>query len=194
MPAAQQGRLAQDWLIAEPKNQGENAMNNRAPCACYIWAAAVFCIIFLGETGSAVRAHEAHEHGATAASAPRMAKSHASRTQLASGVAFAPDGALWLVGLNAQNQLFVQHTPPGQSGPWSAPRVVSNAGDAVSANGEAFPKLAFGPKGWVVISYTQPLDKPYTGFVRMLRSNDGGQTFFSAVHSACRPANHHPQF
>jgi hypothetical protein len=35
----------------------------------------------------------------------------------------------------------------------------------------------FGPQGWAVISYTMPLAKPYTGFIRMLRSSDGGQTF-----------------
>ena len=37
--------------------------------------------------------------------------------------------------------------------------------------------MAFGPNGWAVVTYTQPLPKPYTGFVRMLRSADGGQTF-----------------
>jgi hypothetical protein len=37
--------------------------------------------------------------------------------------------------------------------------------------------MAFGPQGWAVVTYTQPLPKPYTGFVRMLRSTDGGQTF-----------------
>ena len=32
---------------------------------------------------------------------------HQARPQLASGVAFGPDGRLWLAGLNEQGQLFV---------------------------------------------------------------------------------------
>ena len=106
------------------------------------------------------------------------------RAQLAVGTAFAPDGTLWLVGLNADNQLFVQTTttttataPSTRSPRWSAPRVLDTTGDAVSADGENHPKLAFGPKGYAVISYTQPGAKPYTGMIRMLRSTDGGQTF-----------------
>ncbi|MBK6323894.1 MAG: hypothetical protein IPF38_17520 [Burkholderiales bacterium] len=106
------------------------------------------------------------------------------RAQLAVGTAFAPDGTLWLVGLNADNQLFVQTTttttataPSTRAPRWSAPRVLDTTGDAVSADGENHPKLAFGPKGYAVISYTQPGAKPYTGMIRMLRSTNGGKTF-----------------
>lgn len=99
------------------------------------------------------------------------------RLQLATGAAIAPDGRLWVVGLNAQSQLFVQHTPLGGSLQWSEPRILNTGHDPIAADGESRPKIAFGPQGWVVISYTMPLAKPFTGFIRMLRSNDGGQTF-----------------
>jgi len=102
------------------------------------------------------------------------------RPQLGTGVAVAPDGALWLVGLNAEGQLFVQSAPQPQGAAalqWSAPRVLDTAGDAISADGENRPKLLFGPQATVLIAYTQPLAKPNTGYVRMLRSVDAGQTF-----------------
>ena len=117
---------------------------------------------------------------------------HAPRAQLASGVAFAPDGSLWMVGLNAQGDLFVQNAPANKLSEWSAPRLVVSRGEAISADGENRPKLAFGPNGWVVITYTQPLAKPYTGAIRMLRSSDGGQTFSQpfTVHSDRQEITH----
>ena len=127
--------------------------------------------LFLAVTAFAVTAQKAPTPGEHAPA------KHAARAQLASGVAFAPDGSLWLVGLNAQGELFVQSAPAGKLSQWNAPRILATQGDAISADGENRPKLAFGPKGWVVISYTQPLAKPYTGMIRMLRSTDGGQTF-----------------
>jgi hypothetical protein len=96
----------------------------------------------------------------------------------------APDGALWLAGLDGQGRLFVQNAPaPQGTAPlrWSAPRVLDTAGDAVSADGENHPKLVFGPQGTVLIAYTQPLAKPNTGYVRLLRSVDGGQHFAAPV-------------
>lgn len=101
----------------------------------------------------------------------------APRPQLASGVAFGPDGRLWLVGIDAQGRLFVQTAPAQDLRRWGAPRLLDTPGDVIAADGENRPKLAFGPTGEAVISYTQPRAKPYTGWIRMLRSADGGQTF-----------------
>jgi hypothetical protein len=98
------------------------------------------------------------------------------RAGLAMSVAFAPDGKLWIVGLDEQQRLFVQQS--GDNGArWTAPRVIDTAKDVIAAEGESRPKLAFGPNRWVVISYTKPLSKPYTGEIRMLRSTDGGASF-----------------
>lgn len=98
---------------------------------------------------------------------------------LSLGAAFAPSGELWIAGLDAQSRLFVQVSPDaGRT--WGPRRVLDNQGDAVSADGENRPKIAFGPHGQpgqVVVSYTKPLAKPYTGDIRMLRSADGGKTF-----------------
>lgn len=117
-----------------------------------------------------------------------------ARAQLATGAAFAPDGRLWITGLNADNKLFVQSSPSaaGAKPQWTAPQIIATGTDALSADGENWPKLAFGPKGWVVISYTQPLAKPYTGMIRLLRSTDGGQTFSApfTVHADRQEITH----
>jgi hypothetical protein len=127
------------------------------------------------------QAHEGHNtQPQAAASAPAKAARKA-RAQLGVGAALAPDGTLWLVGLGADNRLFVQTSAKTRPVRWSAPRVLDTQGDAISADGENHPKLAFGPQGYAVISYTQPGAKPYTGTIRLLRSTDGGQRFAPPV-------------
>ncbi len=101
----------------------------------------------------------------------------AKRPALATGAAFSPDGRLWVTGLNAHGQLFVQHTRFPGPVQWSEPQILETSNDEIAADGENRPKIAFGPRGWAVITYTQPLSKPYTGNIRMMRSEDGGNTF-----------------
>ena len=112
------------------------------------------------------------------------------RPQLAGGVAFAPDGRLWWVGLDSQGRLAVQSSADLRQ--WSAPRLLDTGGDTIAADGENRPKLAFGPRGQVVLSYTQPLGKPYTGRVRLLRSSDGGASFSApaTVHADQQEITH----
>ncbi len=95
---------------------------------------------------------------------------------LAMGAAFAPDGALWVVALDAQQRLFVM-TSADEGRSWTAPRTLDTGADKIAADGENRPKLVFDPQGWAVITYTEPLSKPYTGQIRMLRSVDGGRSF-----------------
>ena len=95
---------------------------------------------------------------------------------LAIGAAFSPAGELWVVSLNEQQRLTLQSSADnGRS--WAEPRLLETGTDKISADGENRPKLVFGPSGRAVITYTQPLAKPYTGNIRMLRSQDGGRTF-----------------
>ena len=117
------------------------------------------------------------------ASTPKPA-ARKPRPQLGIGAAYAPDGTLWLAGLNAEGQLFVQTAAPaGAASPqWSAPRVLDTAGDPISADGENHPKLVFGPHATVLIAYTRPvLGKHHAGHVRLLRSVDAGQTFAAPI-------------
>ncbi len=95
---------------------------------------------------------------------------------LAMGAAFAPSGELWIVALDEQRRMFVQSSADdGRT--WAPPRLVDVGSDQVAADGENRPKIAFGPRGAAVISYTEPLAKPYTGRIRMLRSDDGARSF-----------------
>ncbi len=114
-----------------------------------------------------------------AAGAQHMQHMHnapAKKAGLAIGAAFAPDGRLWLAGLDAEARLTLRvSADDGKS--WGAPRVLDTGSDHIAADGEARPKLTFGPDGVVVIAYTKPLAKPYTGEIRLLRSGDGGQSF-----------------
>jgi hypothetical protein len=107
---------------------------------------------------------------------PSGAKPRKRAPALAIGAAFSPSGELWVVGLDEQGRLTVQ-TSGDEGRNWTAPRVLDRGADAISADGENRPKIAFGPKGQVIVSYTQPLAKPFTGAIRMLRSADGGRSF-----------------
>jgi len=126
------------------------------------------------------------------AAAQAQTMHHGPKGDLATGAAFAPDGSLWVTGLNADKRLFVQHASGRPLGTWSAPQLLDTGDDEIAADGESRPKLAFGPQGWAVISYTMPLEKPYTGFIRMLHSGDGGQTFSApvTVHQDRQPITH----
>ncbi len=116
----------------------------------------------------------------------------APKLQLASSANFAPNGDLWLVGLNTQGQLFFQIAPKGDVSRWSEAKVVSTVAEKISADGENHPKVVFGKDGVVVISYTQPLENPYSGFIRMVRSGDGGQSFSApfTVHADRQEITH----
>ncbi len=102
------------------------------------------------------------------------AQQHKHQPTLATGAAFAPDGGVVVVGVDA-GKLFIQRQ--SVNGEWGERRRLEIGDDTVATNGDNRPKIAFGPVSEVVISYTHPLAKPYTGEIRMLRSADGGQNF-----------------
>ncbi|MBA4343380.1 MAG: hypothetical protein C0423_14685 [Methylibium sp.] len=116
-------------------------------------------------------------HGAAPAAPAAGAKpARKPRPQLASGAALAPDGAVWMAMLDAQGRLVTQRSADlGRS--WSAARPLDIGDEKPSADGENHPKIAFGPRGQVAISYTRPLSKPFTGEIRLLHSSDGGAHF-----------------
>ncbi|MCX7175477.1 MAG: hypothetical protein NT159_16430 [Proteobacteria bacterium] len=126
---------------------------------------------------TALAAHEGH--GGEDPKAGAKAGAHA-KAGLSIGAAVAPDGLLWLVGLNSDGGLFVQSSKD-LGATWNARQLLDIGRDKVAADGENRPKIAFGPNHSVVISYTQPLAKPYTGEIRMLSSDDSGMSFHAPV-------------
>lgn len=101
------------------------------------------------------------------------------KAELATGAAVDASGNFWTVSKEtAEGEQYVvlqSSTDGGRS--WSAPRRIQGEPEAISADGENRPKLAFGPQGQMYITYTKPLAKPYTGEIRFIRSLDGGKTF-----------------
>ncbi|HAB47085.1 MAG: hypothetical protein EB036_03400 [Betaproteobacteria bacterium] len=97
--------------------------------------------------------------------------------ELAVSAAFDTQGSLWVVGSHRPGELYLQRVLE-QGKPLNEPkRIIKLSGDRVSASGENRPKIKFGPKGQLLISYTKPLSRPYTGEIRMIRSVDGGMSF-----------------
>jgi hypothetical protein len=106
---------------------------------------------------------------------------------LGTSAAFDPQGRLWIARTEAAGgprapgeaagAFVVLQVSSDMGKTWSAPRRVQQKPEAIEAAGESRPKLAFGSKGQVYVTYTHPLAKPYTGEIRFARSVDGGQTF-----------------
>ncbi|RJF98033.1 sialidase family protein [Noviherbaspirillum saxi] len=107
----------------------------------------------------------------------------AAKVELGTSAAVDREGKLWIVGKEASGQaqyVFVQTSSDGGK-TWSAARRVQQHPEPVSAEGENRPKIAFGGGNDIYITYTKPLDKPYTGEIRMVRSVDGGKTYLPPV-------------
>lgn len=102
-----------------------------------------------------------------------------SAGSLGIGAAVDGQGRLWIASVEragAAANIFVRISAD-DGATWSAPRAVLRTPEAVEANGEGRPKVAFGPQRQVYISYTKPLGKPHTGDIRFVRSTDGGASF-----------------
>jgi hypothetical protein len=121
----------------------------RALLACVLWAVSV-------------AAWAQHDHGQ-------------GRPALAVSAVFDGEGSLWLAEARGQ-QLWVSHSEDkGRS--FSAPVAVNAVPENIAADGENRPKIIVAPGKVIYASWTQNLDKPYTGNVRFARSLDGGKTF-----------------
>lgn len=109
----------------------------------------------------------AHEGHSTAQPSPVAAR-HA---ELGASAAFDPAGRLW-VARKAGEQVVVQRSDD-EGLTWSSPIAVNARPEAISADGENRPKLAFATDGTLLVAWTHPLGKPYSGEIRFARSEDG---------------------
>lgn len=124
--------------------------------------------------------------GITLMLTPALAQQHTmamatdKKPSLTAGAAFAPNGDLWLVQQDEQARLTLEISKDeGKS--WQASHVLDTGKDTIKTSGEANPKILFGTKGVVIISYAQPFEKKFTGEIRLLRSTDDGATFSAPV-------------
>jgi len=125
-----------------------------------------FAAVALLALGCAAAGAQGQEHGQH-----RPGSGKPARPELGTSAAFAPDGSLQAVSKDGSHVLLHRSTDDGAS--WEAPVVVNAEPEAIAAEGENRPKLAFAPDGGVLVSWTRPLAKPYTGEIRLARSDDG---------------------
>ena len=111
---------------------------------------------------------------------PVMAK--AARPELGSSAVFAPDGSLLVATKQGEHLMIYRSADEGLT--WSPPEVVNAQPEAISADGENRPKIAFAADGGLLVSWTHPFPKPNTGAVRLARADDGRH--FSAPQTVHR--------
>ncbi len=118
------------------------------------------CLAGAAASGSALAADAMHE----------MTKG-SPRLELGSSALFAPDGSLLAAARQGDHVMIYRSADQGRT--WSAPSVVNTQAEAISADGENWPKIALATDGGLLVSWTHPLAKPYSGEIRLARSDDG---------------------
>jgi hypothetical protein len=125
------------------------------------------CLLWLAQPAMA---HEGHTHDKTTATA---------RSTLAVSALFDEPGRLWRAEVDGGRVMVSRSDDSGRT--FSAPVAVNRQPEKVGAEGELRPKIAFGKKGEIYVTWTQALDKPYAGHIKFSRSLDGGKSFSAPV-------------
>ena len=102
-----------------------------------------------------------------------------SANQISTGAVFDEHGTLWLAQVQ-QGHVLVSHSAD-QGKTFSTPVKVNQQAEAVAASGETRPKILLAKNGNIYIAYTQSLEVPFTGNIRLSRSVDGGKTFSAPI-------------
>ncbi len=116
----------------------------------------LFCLVC-----SPLLAHEEH----TAYQAGSLAVSAVMDAQAALWRAAEKDGIVWVDVSRDLGKTF------------SKPVAVNTLPQKIGANGEARPKIAIGPQGYIFITWTEALKKPFAGYIWFARSINQGKTF-----------------
>lgn len=131
------------------------------------WALAL--AVWCGIAPTAALAHDAAQHDATTHVA------RPARSELATAVAFGPDGQLYAVSKEDGHLLLSRSADDGAS--WSTPQRVNAEPEAIAADGDSQPRIAFTRGGDLLVSWTRPLLRPYTGEIRLARRERGADAF-----------------
>lgn len=92
---------------------------------------------------------------------------------------FDSNGNLWVV-FEYQKHLYVSSSQDLGKNYLPASKV-NSVPETIYTNGENRPKIDFGIKGEVYLSWTQKTDGRFTGDIRFSRSLDGGKTFSNPI-------------
>ena len=109
-----------------------------------------------------------------------MAAMHMAKgPQLGASAAFDTHGRLWLVDAANGHVQLRRSDDLGKT--LSTPIDVNAQAEPIYDSAENRPKITFGPHDELYVSWSQPRAKPYTGFVRFVRSLDGGAHFSAPI-------------
>lgn len=121
-------------------------------------------------------AAQEHEHSGAKPDPVAMWQRALARQQtLAVTTAFDGRGRLWRARVSEGHVLVDHSADEGRT--FSAPVAVNPEPEAIGAEGDSRPKIAPSADGAVYVTYTQLLEKPFSGHIRFSRSLDGGRTF-----------------
>ena len=134
------------------------------------------CVLWL----AAMAAAGAHEPAASAdthaAHAGMSAAAQQQKQPLATGAALDARHRLWVTWVEGAHVVVAHSDDAGRT--LSAPVTVNAMAELIYTSAENRPKIATSPDGRAVyVSWSMPLDAPYTGMVRFSRSLDGGETW-----------------
>ncbi|MBS1190033.1 MAG: hypothetical protein H6R10_1825 [Rhodocyclaceae bacterium] len=101
----------------------------------------------------------------------RLWQEMSQKPQPAASAAFDAKGRLWLAHVRDGRVQLRFSDDEGKT--YSPDIAVNEQPEPISADGENRPKIAFGPQGSLLVSWTRPLGKPFTGEIRFARSDDG---------------------
>lgn len=134
---------------------------------CALWLAAL----------SAAGAHETAKPADPHAAHMGMPAAPASQKQpLATGAAFDARHRLWVAWVEGEHVAVAHSDDAGRT--LSAAVTVNAMPEPIYTSAENRPKVAASPDGRAIyVSWSMPLDAPYTGMVRFSRSLDGGATW-----------------
>jgi hypothetical protein len=116
----------------------------------------------------ATAAETPHAHGG-------MGGDRTAQTELGASATFDTHGVLWAVHKVSGHIAVSRSTDQGRS--WQNPVLVTPAPEPTDSGADARPKIALGTGGEIYVTWTKPLEKPFTGEIRFSRSLDGGRTF-----------------
>lgn len=107
-----------------------------------------------------VTAHDGHDH---------------AKINLAISVAFNDKGEL--LRTYVKDGFVLMDTSSDMAKTFSPAVKINSTIQKIGADGEARPKIALAENGYVYITYTEALVKPFTGYIWFARSIDGGKSF-----------------
>jgi hypothetical protein len=114
---------------------------------------------------TAVAAHGEH------VAADKAAPAKAARPELGTSAAIGPDGRWYAVA--TRDGHVVLHRSGDEGRHWAEVAIVNRKPEAIAAEGENRPRLAFAADGAVLVSWARRFEERFTGDVRFARAADG---------------------